>query len=54
VLLNTEKCPICRKKFEEHSEVQSKICRVITLKEFAANCPGFDIEFRPSFELETL
>jgi len=47
-----EKCPICRKKFTEHSELQNKICDIITIKEFAAYCPGFEIQFRPSFELD--
>ncbi|HMK32412.1 MAG TPA: hypothetical protein VK431_02180 [Nitrosopumilaceae archaeon] len=44
-----ERCPICRKKFLEHSELQMKICKVITIKEFANICPGFDVKFRPSF-----
>ncbi len=47
-----KKCPICRKPFSEHSELQDKICKVITIKEFAAYCPGFDVQYRPSFELQ--
>ncbi|MGH9909692.1 MAG: hypothetical protein ACRD32_03550 [Nitrososphaerales archaeon] len=43
-------CPICRKKFTEHSEAQEKICKIILIKEFANNCPGYDTQFRPSFE----
>ncbi|MDE1863017.1 MAG: hypothetical protein KGI33_08905 [Thaumarchaeota archaeon] len=45
-----KRCPICRKKFSDHSELQDKICRVITVKEFAGCCPGFDVQYRPSFE----
>jgi hypothetical protein len=43
-------CPICKKKLIEHSESQDKICRMITIKQFANNSPGFDIQFRPFFE----
>jgi hypothetical protein len=43
-------CPICKKKFIEHSELQDKICRMITIKQFANNSPGFDVQFRPFFE----
>ena len=48
----SERCPICRQKFTEHSELQDKICKIITIKEFAAYCPGFDVQFRPSFDLD--
>jgi len=44
------KCPICRKKFTEHSEAQEKICKIILIKEFANNCPGYDAQFDPYFE----
>ena len=47
-----DRCPICRRKFTEHSEFQDKICKIITIKEFAAYCPGFDVQYRPSFELD--
>jgi hypothetical protein len=43
-------CPICKKKFIEHSELQDKICRMITIKQFANNSPNFDVQFRPFFE----
>jgi hypothetical protein len=43
-------CPICKQKFIEHSELQDKICKMITIKQFANNCPGFDVQFRPFFE----
>jgi tRNA U54 and U55 pseudouridine synthase Pus10 len=46
-----KKCPICRQKFSEHSELQDKICKIITIKEFAAYCPGFDVQYRPTFDL---
>jgi hypothetical protein len=39
------KCPICRQKFTDHSELQWKICKVITIKEFSGNCLGFDLEY---------
>jgi hypothetical protein len=29
--------------------LQDKICKMITIKQFANNCPGFDIQFRPFF-----
>ena len=44
------KCPICKKRFNEHSELQDKICRMITIKQFANNSPGFDIQLIPFFE----
>ncbi|HVD08769.1 MAG TPA: hypothetical protein VNB67_10020, partial [Nitrososphaeraceae archaeon] len=43
-------CPICKTKIVEHSEFQDKICRMITIKQFANNSPGFDVAFRPFFE----
>jgi len=43
-------CPICKTKIVEHSEFQDKICRMITIKQFANNSPGFDMPFRPFFE----
>jgi hypothetical protein len=43
-------CPICKKKLIEHSELQDKICKMITIKQFANNSPGFDVHFRPFFE----
>jgi hypothetical protein len=43
-------CPICKKKFIEHSELRDKICKMITIKQFANNSPGFDVQFRPFFE----
>ncbi len=43
-------CPICKKKFIEHSELQDKICRMITTKQFANNSLGFEVQFRPFFE----
>lgn len=49
-MLERTKCPICRQKFIEHSELQWKICKVIIIKEFSGNCIGFDLEYRPSFE----
>ena len=45
-------CPICKKKLIEHSELQDKICKMITIKQFANNCPGFDVQFRPFFKKE--
>jgi hypothetical protein len=43
-------CPICKQKITEHTELQDKICEMITVKQFANNCPGFDVQFRPFFE----
>ena len=43
-------CPICKTKLKEHSELQDKICNMIIIKQFANNCPGFDVRFRPFFE----
>ena len=43
-------CPICKKKLIEHSELQDKICKIITIKQFANNSLGFDVQFRPFFE----
>jgi hypothetical protein len=45
-------CPICKKKLIELSELQDKICKMITIKQFANNSPGFDVQFRPFFEEE--
>jgi hypothetical protein len=45
-------CPICKIKLVEHSEFQDKICKMVTLKQFANNSPGFDVAFRPFFEDE--
>jgi len=42
--------PICKKKFSEHSELQDKICKMITIKQFANISPGFDVQHRPFFE----
>jgi hypothetical protein len=28
-------CPICKKKMSEHSELQDKICNIISIKQFA-------------------
>ena len=43
-------CPICKMKIVEHSKLQYKICRMITVKQFANNSPGFDTQFRPFFD----
>jgi hypothetical protein len=43
-------CPICKMKLYEHSELQDKICRMIAVKQFANNSPGFDVQYRPFFE----
>ena len=43
-------CLVCKKKLAEHSELQDKICEMITIKQFANDSPGFDIQFRPFFE----
>jgi hypothetical protein len=43
-------CPVCKKKLAEHSELQNKICEMITIKQFANDSPAFDIQFRPFFE----
>ena len=45
-------CPICKNKLTEHSKLQDKICNMIIIKQFANNCPGFDVQFRPFFEKE--
>ncbi|MFL6364086.1 MAG: hypothetical protein ACJ719_02615 [Nitrososphaeraceae archaeon] len=45
-------CPICKNKLTEHSELQDKICNMIIIKQFANNCPGFDVQFRPFFGKE--
>ena len=42
-------CPICKNRLKEHSELQDKICNMIIIKQFANNCPGFDVQFRPFF-----
>jgi hypothetical protein len=31
-------CPICKNKLKEHSELQDKICNMITIKQFPNNC----------------
>jgi hypothetical protein len=28
------------------------MCNMITIKQFANNCPGFDVQFRPFLEKE--
>jgi hypothetical protein len=45
-------CHICKKKLIEHSQLQDRICKMITIKQFANNSPGFDAQFRPFFEKE--
>jgi hypothetical protein len=51
LVVNTKEiCSICKKKITEHSELQDKICRMITIKQFANNSPGFDVQFRPFFD----
>ena len=35
-------CPICKNKLKKHSELQDKICNMITIKQFANNCPGIE------------
>ncbi len=47
VLFKKTRCPICRKPFAEHSGLQEQICRVIMVREFSGNCPGFDVENWP-------
>lgn len=47
-------CPICKNKLIEHSELQDKICKMITIKQFANSSPGFDVQFRLFFEDKTL
>ena len=42
-------CPICKKILIEHSEFEDKICKMITIKEFSNNSPGFDIQLDLSF-----
>ncbi len=43
-------CPIYKKKLIEHSELQDKICKMITIKQFENICPNFDVQYRPFFE----
>ena len=43
-------CPICKTKVVEHSGLQDKIYRMVAIKQFANNSPGFDVQFRPSFD----
>ena len=43
-------CSICKKKLIEHSELQDKICKMVTIKQFANNSPDFDVQFRPFLE----
>ena len=43
-------CPICKKKLDEHSELQDKVCNMIMIKQFANSSPGYDVQFRPFFE----
>jgi len=45
-------CPICKKRLFEHSRLQDRICKMITIKQFANNSPGFDVQFRPFSEKE--
>ncbi len=45
-------CPTCKNKLKQHSELQDKICNTIIIKQFANNCPGFDVQFRPFFGRE--
>ena len=45
-------CPICKNKLKQHSKLQDKICNMIIIKQFANNCPGFDVQFRPFFRGE--
>ena len=45
-------CPICKGKLIDHLELQDKICKMIIIKQFANNSPGFDVQFRPFFEKE--
>jgi hypothetical protein len=45
-------CPVCKNKLKEHSELQDKICNMITIKQFANNSPDFDVQFRPFFGKE--
>jgi hypothetical protein len=42
--------PICKKRLADYSELQDKICEMITIKQFANDSPSFDIQFRPFFE----
>ncbi|HJT85685.1 MAG TPA: hypothetical protein VJ697_14480 [Nitrososphaeraceae archaeon] len=43
-----------QKKLIEHSELQDKIrkmvTKMVTIKQFANNSLGFDVQFRPFFE----
>ena len=50
VVMKEALCPICKKKLIEHSELQDKVCKMITIKQFANNCLGFEVQFRPFFE----
>lgn len=43
-------CPISKKKFIEHSELQDKISNMITIKQFENNFPNFDVHERPFFD----
>jgi hypothetical protein len=45
-------CPIYKNKLKGYSELQDKICNMIIIKQFANNCPGFDVQFRAFFEKE--
>ena len=45
-------CLICKNKLKQHSELQDKICNMIIIKQFAKNCPGFDVQVRPFFRGE--
>ena len=49
---NKATCPVCKNKLKDHSKLQDKICNMITIKQFANNCPGFDLQFRPFFDKE--
>jgi len=41
-------CPICKTKIVEQPEFH--VGCLLTLKQFANNSPGFDIQFRPFFD----
>jgi hypothetical protein len=39
-------CPVCKKKLTEHSELQDKICEMITIKQFAIDQQHFNVQFK--------
>jgi hypothetical protein len=41
-----------KSSLKEYSGLQDKICNMIIIKQFANNCPGFDVQFRPFLEKE--